>query len=550
MLPEHKKRLLIILVILLAFGFYLRSYHLDYPVIGYHNWKEVHYLSEARNFAEEGFFNNGFFVPEYDYPDILAQGDAQTGTHPDTFPLPQLIIALLFKLFWVSVPLARLVGILAGIASIPLAYSIGSKLFKMPLWGYVLATLATINPLFVFFSRNVQLDSIGLLLALLSTWYYLQWHETRTRKHLFLTMLFLSLATLTKYTFLIMAVPMITSYPWKEIYSKFKENKKEFIASLTKNHLVPSLPLILVPLWLFYEQIVLKGRLGGGIGTDFTYDFSVIFTPQFRASMNSFIADNYTLLGWYLALAGIVLFLFLYSTKKEKTFLDYYLLGAFIALPTYLIAAVNKLSGHNYHQYPIAMFILLFITYLAVVVGTTVKKQYKYGHIIIAGLLIGILFTPSMTSANRMFDTQFPGLEVAGEYIKAHSNTDEMIFFPSHQSYGVLWHADRKGLKTPPTLELFKQGETKYNVQWLYLYQWGLALVENKEVWPYVTNNYHLELVTFQLSGQQATPIGILLKRGGNYTDDDLNTLLQTGTPKTTTYEYTYGTQTLQTVTK
>ena len=47
---------LVLLIIITIFGFYLRYYHYDYPVVGYHNWKETHYLTEARNFAKEGFF--------------------------------------------------------------------------------------------------------------------------------------------------------------------------------------------------------------------------------------------------------------------------------------------------------------------------------------------------------------------------------------------------------------------------------------------------------------------------------------------------------------
>ena len=74
----------IILIAIFLFGLHLRSYHLDYPVIGYHNWKETHYLTEARNFADEGFFKHGIFVPEYDYPKPARD---PSGVHADTFPM-------------------------------------------------------------------------------------------------------------------------------------------------------------------------------------------------------------------------------------------------------------------------------------------------------------------------------------------------------------------------------------------------------------------------------------------------------------------------------
>ena len=85
---------IILLVFFLFMGFYLRFYHVDYPVIGYHNWKSAHYLTEARNFADEGFFKAGFFVP---LRDTMNQINEQpNGAHADTFPLDPIIIGFLF----------------------------------------------------------------------------------------------------------------------------------------------------------------------------------------------------------------------------------------------------------------------------------------------------------------------------------------------------------------------------------------------------------------------------------------------------------------------
>ena len=59
---------LILLIAIIIFGFYLRSYHINYPVIGYHNMKETHYLTEARNFARDGFLSHA------GAPTIAARG--------------------------------------------------------------------------------------------------------------------------------------------------------------------------------------------------------------------------------------------------------------------------------------------------------------------------------------------------------------------------------------------------------------------------------------------------------------------------------------------
>ncbi|HBI30045.1 MAG TPA: hypothetical protein DDY54_10435, partial [Deltaproteobacteria bacterium] len=51
----QKHQVYIGLIVILVFGAYLRSYHINYPSIGYHNMKENEYLSMALH-----YFNNGF----------------------------------------------------------------------------------------------------------------------------------------------------------------------------------------------------------------------------------------------------------------------------------------------------------------------------------------------------------------------------------------------------------------------------------------------------------------------------------------------------------
>lgn len=39
-----KNYVILLIVACMIFGFYLRSYHIDFPVIGYHNMKENQYI--------------------------------------------------------------------------------------------------------------------------------------------------------------------------------------------------------------------------------------------------------------------------------------------------------------------------------------------------------------------------------------------------------------------------------------------------------------------------------------------------------------------------
>src|SRR3990167_7599325 len=88
----------VIIIFILFVGVAFRVYHLDYPVVGYHNWKTEHYLGEARNFERNGFFSGWFFVPQWDYPKLQAGHDFN-GYHSDTFPTIPVIVSVFFKLF-------------------------------------------------------------------------------------------------------------------------------------------------------------------------------------------------------------------------------------------------------------------------------------------------------------------------------------------------------------------------------------------------------------------------------------------------------------------
>src|SRR3989344_5903596 len=159
----------LILFVLLVFGFYLRIYHIGYPVIGYHNWKEAHYLSEARNFAKHGFFYEGIFLPHWDTPGLF---EAQSGAHGDTFPTMPIIAGILFKMFGESLTLARLTSVFSILGSIIFMYLIVKHLFKREDLALTTAALMTINPLLVFYGRQADLINHAFFFLLVGVYFY------------------------------------------------------------------------------------------------------------------------------------------------------------------------------------------------------------------------------------------------------------------------------------------------------------------------------------------------------------------------------------------
>jgi 4-amino-4-deoxy-L-arabinose transferase-like glycosyltransferase len=518
----------ILLAVILCFGFYLRVYHLDYPVIGYHNLKEVHYLTEAKNFARDGFFKYGFFVPAWDYPKIKED---PSGIHSDTFPTTSIIVGIFFKMFGFKLWIARLISIFFSLSSVVFFYLIIKNLFKREDLALISAALMSINPLLVFFGRQVQLINPALFFCLMGSYFYFKWIDGFLWKNLLLFAIPMFLGILTKYTFVLFIVPLLFLFPFNELKDKKKWSQ----------YLSVIIIAILSASWVLYISTASKNIEGQLSQLNLTNFFS----GSFWKTVYYYAVDNYTVLGVILAFLGVILFLILSKGKKSKDFkyIKYYLLSSIV----WFVIFTGKLKGHNYHQYPIMPLVVFFISYFFVFISVNVSKLLKLNHLkwVLPILLIIILWVPSVTSKNRMFDTYFVGLDVAGDYIKSNSKPGERLLHSAHQSFGINWHADMKGERLTNFTEL-KYAEENLNVSWLFVYQWGIPkYVNDKELWQYIQQTYSLKQFAFVKSNDQIQPVYFLFYKEGSFDESQLNEYLQGRAMKTKKYETTKGLRTL-----
>jgi len=544
-LAQFKKYLpYIVLAALLVLGFNLRAYHLDYPVVGYHNWKEVHYLTEARNFAENGIvFKPWPFVPQWDLPFLK---EPVTGEHADTFPTISILGSFAYRLFGDNLGALRGIGVILNLASIVLLYFIVRRLFKREDLALATAAVAALNPLMIFFSRNFQLDSPALFFMLLGTWFFLKWIEHDKPRDFILTAAFVTFGIMTKYSFVVMAFPFLVIFPYKRLL-EWKSRLKTFIPAA-------GIGLALL-LWFTYMELIFKGWVksvygvtgGAVISLTEIISFTEIFTAGFWQVMWPFIADNFTIAGFWFAVLGA--FLLVMMRHKHPLGARYFLAYAgFGVLFTIILA--HKLGGHSYHQFPYAPLAVFLIAYAFVVISTTAASLVRFTHArwLLISLLILVLWPATNASLDRQFGLVFPGLDVAGQFINMNSQPGEKIFHSSHQNYGVLWHADRAGYKLPDDIVSFVEGEEK-GVRWLFIYQWRLNFFQNEDVMPYVRENYHLRQVGFAMQGTDFVPYYFLLEKGGTFDENKINELLSGRGLGTRTYELPQGEFTLNVIT-
>jgi len=191
-----------------------------------------------------------------------------------------------------------------------------------------------------------------------------------------------------------------------------------------------------------------------------------------------------------------------------------------------------KINGHNYHMDVFVPLIVIGLAFLPYFIGTNLEKliRRKSEHwaftfirwvpIITIAIL---LFAPTIAAKNRMEDTVFFGQEIAGQYVKEHSDPEELVMHSSHQSFGFMWYAKRQGVALPTdNLTKFKEYEDM-GTRWILIYQWAFNVFNNEEMFNYIRYNYSIRQIGFMPNGEQYVPIYFLFEKGGSYDPDTVN---------------------------
>jgi hypothetical protein len=269
--------------------------------------------------------------------------------------------------------------------------------------------------------------------------------------------------------------------------------------------------------------------------------------------MKAYAADNYTIRGVWLAVFGLAALLALFLFAKHRGIGNRFLLGYVGGVAVFFLAFSQNMAGHAYHQYPISLAAILLMAYLFTVVASNIgtfiasmagQMAGKIAKPLSIALLILIIWSPSMAAIDRMFDTQFPGLDIAGDYLKLHKKEGERVMHSSHQAYGLLWHGDIKGTRgIPATLSNITTAEEKVNARWLFIYNWDFGIFQDQERWPYLSQHYSLRQVGFtRQNGGQPAPLYLLLYRDDKGFDiNKLNEYVKDRPVQSREYEYSFG---------
>ncbi|HRO91435.1 MAG TPA: glycosyltransferase family 39 protein, partial [Promineifilum sp.] len=161
--PVSKIARLLILLLLILLGYWLRVHNLD----AFSFWTDEGLTPERSGYAIAQILRN----------DILIQGVVTTDTHP---PLYYLILHLTRQLFGLSDFAFRYPSVLFGVLLIPLLYQLGRRMGGRAV-GLIAALLAAVNPLQVYYSQEARMYS--LLLLLVTGMSYVLWRAIQDTRY-------------------------------------------------------------------------------------------------------------------------------------------------------------------------------------------------------------------------------------------------------------------------------------------------------------------------------------------------------------------------------
>lgn len=420
---SDKRRILVCILFIAIFA--IRLIYIQNPPLDYSSWRQVDTDSIARNFVEYRF---NIFFPTLNY-DGPMPNYVQLELQITTF-----IIAILYKVFGMSIILGRLVPIVFFMGSCYYLYSCVKK--KSGINVAIMSLLFYgILPINIAYSRNIMPESALLFFSTGAVYYFILYVDRNKPRFYILSVIFTTLAVLTKVPAVIIGVPMIYL-----VFQKYGTQvfKKWYI------YLFPVISLTIPYIYFSWLATVAEQNFVNGIG-------STLILPNFLSAITKgetlrYLSEQFSLK--IFTIPGIILFSIGLFIKKgrDEYFYFAWLLGA--ALHVIFIDAVIHL---DYYLIIITPIISVFMGYA----GAAILFSKRYMYFLYISLIIIIL--NDYIFLKEIYKPQYEYIEI-GEHVSETTSKDALIII-GKDSPELLYTSDRKGWRlygdmlTPSNIE-------------------------------------------------------------------------------------------------
>lgn len=316
-------------VLLLAF--LIRLYHIDFPVSGWHSWRQADTASIARNFNENGF--------NILYPQIDWRGNT-AGYVESEFQAYPFLVSILYAVFGENNMWGRLLSVIFSIFTIYGLFLLVRKIINenIALWS---AFIYAVIPLNIYYARAFMPESMMLMCIVYGIYFFVKWSDESKIKFLLYSALFISLSILLKIPTLYIGLPIL--------FLAFPKYSLRLFTNLT---LWFYAVLIIIPAAIWYwhaHNLYLQTGLSFGIwgfGEDKWGNFELLISPDFYNTVffKSIAERHLTWAGFLPFAAG----LFVKREHRNEKLFDYWLISVLI----YFFIAAGGNKSHEYYQLP------------------------------------------------------------------------------------------------------------------------------------------------------------------------------------------------------
>lgn len=409
MLRAHYRILLI-----LALALMLRFYHVTYPFLDHHSWRQTDTAAVARNFYRD------HFNPLRPEMDRFGPGPSVVELELQITPF---LTSLLYVVWGVRDWVGRIVPILFSLGSVVYFYRLVTLHFseRLALFSSFVFVLLPLN---VFFSRVPMPEAGALFFTLAAVYHFSAYMETETTKQFALATVFAALAFLSKLSnlyILIVLVALATMKGWRRLIS----DRRLFAFVL----------LALAPAVAYYGYMHLIAdvkMIPYQIGTDKWGNLQLWTNPVFYEVL---VQRLRTLVFTEPGLLMLVAGLFVPLTHPVFRF---WLVAALV----YMFVVANGNLVHSYYQMPLLPAGAFFI-------GLVLDRTYSTARWRpLATVVAGLLFVRTLMILGPMYGMYaYPAYEAAHALIAIDSSSSPVVSVPHRRDMApeLLYYADRKG---------------------------------------------------------------------------------------------------------
>jgi 4-amino-4-deoxy-L-arabinose transferase-like glycosyltransferase len=434
MLRAHY-RLFLILVLALT----LRLYHVTYPFLDHHSWRQTDTAAVARNFYRDHFV---LLRPEMDR---FGSGPSVVELELQVTPF---LTSLLYVVWGVRDWVGRIVPILFSLGSVVYFYRLVALHFSERLALFSTFVFA-ILPLNVFFSRVLMPEAGALFFTIAAVYHFSAYLEKETTVEYALATVFAALAFLSKLSnlyILIVFAALATRKGWRGLLSD-----RRFFAFLL---------LTLTPTVAYYGYMHVAAdvkMIPYQIGTDKWGNVQLWTGPLlYEVLAQRFRTLVFTEPGLLMLVAGLFL-------PLTHTVFRLWLMAAL----AYVFVVANGNLVHSYYQMPLPPAGAFFI-------GLVLDRTYSSARLRPLSVVLSVLlFARALMILGPMYGMYAsPAYEAAKMLTEIDASASPVVSVPHRRDMApeLLYYADRKGWVVWPdqltvgSIAQFREQGAKYIV--------------------------------------------------------------------------------------